>query len=311
MRPFVTAVLLMLALAPAAAQTVRIALRPSALAAGPRVMLAEVADGDGATALADVDLGPAPLPGYSARLTRAGIERTLRARGLRYELAAGADSVKVDRRTQAYDGRSLTALAQQQLRAALAATASRIELQAVGAPPELQLAPGKVGLSARPLPAGQPPRRRMTVWIDVAVDGVFARAVALPFQVRAYGKVLAATRDLAAGAQPDCATLAEREEDLAALDAAPLKGPCGAVEGRLKRPLAIGTPLLNAHLQAPLAVTQGDSIGLLMRDGAIVLESRATALADGNVGQRIDVRPAGATQTVRAEVVGPALVKIQ
>ena len=299
-------------LAPAAAQPPALTLKASALVAGPRVLLADVAQLEAADgAMAALDLGAAPLPGYTARLARSEIERTLRARGQGYRLAPGVEVVRIERRTQAWDQQALKAVAQAHLRAALAASAQRIELQPAAALPELQLAAGAVTLSARALPAGLPPRRRMTVWIDVAVDGEFARSVALPFQVRAYGTVLAATRDLDAGARPDCSSLAEREEDLAALDAAPMRGACDSVQGRLKRPLALGAALLKSHLQPPLAVSQGDSIALLMQDGAIVLEARATALADGNVGQRIDVRPAGANQTVRAEVIGTARVKLQ
>lgn len=307
-------VLICLPPAPAgAAAPVEVTLKGAALVAGARVTLADVAtlDGEGAAALGSLDLGAAPLPGYGARLSRAELERSLRSRGLAYRLAGdGAAAVSIERRAQAWDARQLGVLAEAHLRRHLAAGHSRVELQLAAPPADLQLAAGKVELQARALAPGLLARRRMQVWVDVLVDGVFARAVALPFQVRAYRPLLAAARDLPAGAAPDCAALVLREDDVTALDGAPAAPDCGAVRGRLKRALPQGAPLLAAQLQADFAVAQGESIKLQLRDGAIVLESRGTALSDGNIGQRIEVRPAGAATTVRAEVIGPALVKI-
>ncbi|NHZ42579.1 flagellar basal body P-ring formation chaperone FlgA [Massilia aquatica] len=308
--PLLSLIALLLASSGALA-AVQVTLKGSALVTGARITLADIASvqGENAAALGVLDLGPAPLPGYSARISRAELERTLRSRGLAWRLA-GENAVSIERRAQAFDARQLVAVAEEQLRTHLAASHSRVELQLAAPLAELQVPAGKVAFTARPLAAGLAPRRRMQVWVDIAVDGAFARAVALPFQVRAFRPLLVAARDLQAGALPDCTSLVVREDDVTALDgpAAPLA--CGAVRGRLKQSLAAGAPLLVSALQPELAVAQGESIRLQLQDGAIVLESRATALSDGNVGQRIEVRPAGASGTVRAEVVGPALVKI-
>ncbi|RSZ56282.1 flagellar basal body P-ring formation protein FlgA [Massilia atriviolacea] len=309
--PLVSVLIPLLLAASGALAAARVTLKGSALVAGARITLADVASvqGEDGAALGALDLGPAPLPGYSARISRAELERTLRSRGLAAQLA-GENAVSIERRAQAFDARQLTAVAEEHLRTHLAAGHSRVELELAAPLAELQLPAGKATLTPRALAPGLVARRRMQVWVDIAVDGVFARAVALPFQVRAYRPLLAAARELPAGALPDCGTLVAREDDVTALDGAAAAPDCGAVRGRLKRAMAAGAPLLAANLQPEVAVAQGESIRLQMRDGAILLESRATALSDGNVGQRIEVRPAGANSTVRAEVVGPALVKI-
>lgn len=288
-------------------------LKPEALVAGPRIALADVVQA--APGLPAVDLGAAPLPGYSARLARAELERTLRARGLQGQYTVtGADAVRVERSVQTADGNALGAAAQQQLRAYLeqgeAGRTARIELRLPGAAPEVQLAQGRVEWRPQPLQGDALPRSRMQVPVDVLVDGVFQRTINVAFQVTAWAPALVATRALPAGATPACDSLALQQVDIALLDSAPAATDCAKLQGRLKRALPAGTPLAAAWLQRPAAVTQGDNIALRLQQGAIELESRAVALSDGEVGQRIDVRPNAAQQAVRAEIIAPGLARV-
>lgn len=292
------------------AHAAEVTLRASATVAGPRVTLAELAtvDGDAGT-LGALDLGPAPLPGYTTRLSRAQIERVLRARGTPHTLG-GAPAVSIERLTQAADSTGASAEAERALRQRLQGAAARIELRATGGAQQLQLPKGRVEFKARDLGREAALQARVTVWVDVLVDAVFVRTVALQYEVQAFAPVLVARRDLAAGATPGCDSVEVREADLARLGGISAGTACAGVSGRLKRALAQGAPLLKHQLQAELAVNQGDSVALRVDDGAIVIEARATALSDGNVGQRIDVQPSAGTRAVRAEVVAPGLVKL-
>lgn len=288
-------------------------LKAEALVAGPRIALADVVQA--APGLPAIDLGAAPLPGYSARLARAELERTLRARGLQVQYTVtGADAVRIERRVQAADSGALVAAAQLQLRTYLeqgdAARNARIELRLAGAAPEFQLAQGRVEWRPQPLQGDALPRSRMQVAVDVLVDGVFQRTVSLAFQVSAWAPALVATRPLPAGAAPACDRLAPQQVDIALLDSAPAGTNCASLQGRLKRALPAGTPLAAAWLQRPAAVTQGDNIALRLKQGTIELESRAVALSDGEVGQRIDVRPSAAQQAVHAEIIAPGLARV-
>lgn len=287
-------------------------LKAEALVAGPRIALADVVQADGT--LPALDLGAAPLPGYSARLARAELERTLRARGLQGQFTvAGADAVRIERRAQAADSAALAAAAQQQLRSQLeqgAAGGARIELRLDGAAPEVQLPQGRVEFHPQPLAAGLAPRSRMQVTVDIAVDGAYQRSVSVPFRVNAWAPALVATRALPSGAAPACDSLALQQVDIATLDSAPAGTECARLQGRLKRALPAGMPLAAAWLQRPAAVAQGDNIALRLLQGAIELESRAVALSDGEVGQRIDVRPTASQQAVRAEIIAPGLARI-
>jgi flagella basal body P-ring formation protein FlgA len=304
------AVLLLLPLPALATQVLTLA--PAALVAGARVTLADVASAPAGTApaLDTVDIAAAPLPGYTLRLTRAEIARILRSRALPFALAAsGPAAVRVERRSQPFDPARVTQAAEQALQALAQSDGVRLEL-ANGAPlPELPLPAGAVALRARP-PAPQVLRQRHpTVWVDVTVDGAFYRTVPVGFELHAWRPALVAAHALDAGSEPRCADFGVGDVDLTALPGPAIAG-CGAVRGRLVRALGPGEPLLQAQLKQPPAVAQGDSVALQFIDGAIVLESRATALADGAVGDHIDVRPSGARQAVRAAVADVGIVRI-
>ena len=317
---FTATVIAASALASAHAEAaVQLSLKAQSMINGPRVTLGDVAALAGDTAdgtaeiqaLTAIDLGVAPLPGYTDRFTRKEIERLVRARGLNQTITwHGADAVQIERIAKACDTAQIADSAGAYLRQLLQGGGDRVELQLSEPLPDLQVPNGKFELKVRPMPFAQALHRRVTVWVDVMIDGVFFRSVTVPFRVQAYRPVLAAKRDLPQGTVPQCDALVVREEDVAGLDSAPLPADCNLVQGHLKRALTLGAPLLKAYMQAPIAVAQGDSVLLQMVDGALKLESRATALVDGEVGQRINVKPSAGTETLMAEVIAPGMVQI-
>jgi flagella basal body P-ring formation protein FlgA len=290
---------------------VPLTLKADALVSGARVTLADVVQAQaGAPALAAVDLGAAPLPGYTLRIASAQLARILRARALPYQLAAGgAPAVSVERRTQPTDQQVLAAVAEQALRRAADSDGTRIEPKPGARLPEMALPDGAVTFTARPVTVEAVRRRSATVWVEVAVDGVFYRVLPVLFALRAYRPALLAAQSLPVGATPSCETTVLGEVELTSLDSQAALD-CRLLQGSLKRPLARGEPLLLAQLRVTAAVAHGDSVSLVFADGAIVVESRAIALGEGQVGQHIDVRPAGAAQVVRAQVAAPGRVTL-
>lgn len=299
---------------PAAKEAAVLTLEALALAEGARVSLADVTragtTGARAAELAAVDLAGAPLPGYTLRLSRAEIVRLLRARALPYTLAPdGPAVVQVERRSQPYDQALVAQAAEQALQQIADADGSRLELMLSAPLRDLSLPAGKIALRVRQIAPQVMRQRHPTVWVDVTVDGNFLRTVPVGFELHAWRSALVAARPLDAGTAPGCADLVARDTDLTVL-AGPAVEHCESLNGRLSRAVAQGEPLLQAQLKPASAVRQGDTVLLAYRAGAITVEARATALSDGAVGQRIEVRPAGALQAVRADVTGDGLVRI-
>jgi flagella basal body P-ring formation protein FlgA len=315
--------------AAASAAAMQLSLKTEALVSGARVTLADVAmpeDGDRAgkpvsnaakknsmmwTALAAIDLGSAPRPGYTDRYSRKEIERLVRQRGIGDGIVwSGAQAVRIERIAQVFDAQKISDSAEAYLRELLRGDSSRIELQLAAPIPDPALPSGRLELKPRPMQLAQALRSRVTVWVDVVIDGAFVRSITVPFKVQAYRPVLIAKRDLSKVSAPQCDAFQLREEDVAAMDSPPFPADCKLLQGNLKRALTLGAPLLKASLQAPVAVTQGESVSLQLISGALMLESRAVAIGDGEVGQRIFVKPSASTETILAEVIAPGVVKV-
>lgn len=159
----------------------------------PRVRLADVIRRCPA-ALADVDLGPAPMPGGSRILDRAQIAEALRARGLDAP-AHLPEAVRVVRRTEALTPARL----EQLTREALTQLPRGAELAAVRAPRGIEVPAGWTALRAE---IARPPRRTGSLATTAMVtfldhDTVLAR-VAVPIELTLGPD--AARPDLARGA---------------------------------------------------------------------------------------------------------------
>lgn len=295
------------------AHAATLGLVPRVLVSQARVTLADVVEPSQASAgLAQVDLGAAPLPGYTLHLSRAQVERELRTRGLAFALADGpsaADAVTIERVAQTVAPELLVARADQALREAAVQAGVRLETRVSGLPAELPVPTGKLELTARPLPAGRPWQRRGTVWVDIAVDGVFVRTVPLTMELQAWGPALTAAIPLPAGAPLRCESTAVREVELTALVAAPVND-CRALTGQLRHGVNAGDAILPGMLARHQDVAAGDQVQLTLVSGMLRLEAKAVALAPGSAGDSIAVRTQSSTQPLRALITGPGTARI-
>ncbi|MCE3261352.1 MAG: flgA [Pseudoduganella sp.] len=263
-----------------------------------------------AAAAARLPLGSLPPGAASLTLERRELARLLQGRWPACApVWSGAMRVRVQAASQPLPGALALSTAAQQLQGVLAAAGLRAEVQALQAPPQIELPGGDIRLVARPLTLEQALRSRVSVVLDVLLDGAFLRALQLPFAVRAMGEAPHSARAWQPGQVLACDAVALQETDLAAL-AGPPAPPCVADGQRLRRSVAAGQVLLAADLEAVPAVQQGQSVRLQVRAGAVQLEARGTALTDAAVGERVAVRLAGGS-AVQATVIGPRLVKIE
>lgn len=79
---------------------------------------------------------------------------------------------------------------------------------------------------------------------------------------------------------------------------------------RLKRSLTAGTILTPEALAPTLLVKRGQEVTLLASMGGIEVRSRGTALGDGSVNSRIQVRNSTTTKVVEGVVDGESLVRV-
>lgn len=225
--------------------------------------------------LVDLPIGRVPRGTSTATLQREALAQWLRRDAGLTEGEVewrGADSAQVRRAGRQVSGEQIAAAAVGALQAQLAALGVRAQVAPQYVPRDVEAPAGEVRLQPRSL-AHAVLRKRMVLWVDLRGDGGFIRTVPVALQVDgAESMDLLASANAAAGLQQ------------ATGDEAPA------------RALAL--------------VTRGDWATLRSTAGVVALESRVEVLQDGQPGQRVRVRQAGATGVVFARVVGPAQLEL-
>ncbi|HVZ46129.1 MAG TPA: flagellar basal body P-ring formation chaperone FlgA [Ramlibacter sp.] len=260
--------------------------------------------------LVTLPLGDAPLAGGEAVLDRDALAAWIRTRlgvSPTQLVWAGAQRAVVRGAVQKLASVRVEEKARAALLEWLAPITSRAAVESTGMREDLALPPGRIELAARPFAAGTQPVPRMTVWIDVSVDGAFVRTIPVTFMVDAWREGWVATEALGAGAAIGGPLVQQREVRSPAGGAAPVSAASTAL--RTVRPLKAGEVLTTANTKPATAVARGDWVSLRFAAGALHLESRAEALQDGDVGQIVRVRLAGAPGPVEARIVSQGRVE--
>ena len=191
----------------------------------------------------------------------------------------------------------------------LGSRADRFDVEADTATlPALNLPAGTIDVRVRPLPDDARPVSRMSLWLDLHIDGRFERSVLVTCRVKAYRMAWTANMDLAAGTRLSPQFLRRAEVDVAALGITPWRGdPAGTV---LRTRLLRGDALTARSVAPALAVSRGERVLLSSRVGAVEVLTSAQALQDADVGQRIPVRVDASQGPVLATVREPGFLEI-
>lgn len=173
---------------------VRIEMRANFVARDHEVRLGDVAhlytrDLPTIQRLSALSLGRAPFTGTETVLRRDVVARWVRSRlGIDADrIAWGAvEETRVRTLEQYVPPGRIEQAAASYLREWLGPRANRYRIDVLALPGDVKLPAGAIELKARPLAADLGPRSRMVVWMDVVVDGRFARAVPVGFALEAY-----------------------------------------------------------------------------------------------------------------------------
>ena len=318
---------------------VRIALRGQVVVNRSAVVLADVADIDGDSTLAQrlktLPLGHVAVDGEPVTMDRAALQRWIVAclsTGSDTFVLAGARQAQIHLATAHVGGDQIGRVAQDKMREALASSGLQVQVALVQTPADLAIPPGRLDLRVRPLPAarwaadvgnGKPIdavlAKRQTVWVDVWVDDAFVRALPVSLELAAYGPAYVSARPLPAGRAVDAA---HRDADGFSVETVdwtdrrslPLAvGAASAPDDSLllRRPLAAGQALQRGDVAQEALVVRGQPATLRSIDGDIELESQVEVLEDGMAGQRVRVRRPNTSAAIVAEVTGRRRVEIR
>lgn len=176
-----------------------------------------------------------------------------------------------------------------------------------------QLPPGQVSahLLGGSRPAGPTFRARLHPWVEIRVDGVLRRTLAVPVQVTARRRVLQATRAIAAGealnadnTQPRLQDAAESAEALAAADL--------RAGHRTTEAVAAGAVVTRHAVRDVSRALRGTVVPVTFRLAAVEVQAPGTLLDDeAREGQAVRVHLPRLATPVRARRVQGQFVAIE
>jgi flagella basal body P-ring formation protein FlgA len=153
-------------------------------------------------------------------------------------------------------------------------------------------------------------RRNILAPIEVLRDGKPVRSFWAPATVHVKAVTVRAARRIAAG---ETVTVGHVEETVMETTdlGADWAGDAEEVVGKTARhAFAAGDPLPADAFAAPVLVKRGDTVGLRLERGGVVIESTAKALDDGRLDDLIRVKNIASSAVVRAKVTGRDAVAV-
>lgn len=315
-----TVSVMVVALAPmavAAGNPAVITLRAQATVSSAHVLLADIADVRGADAmqrerLGAIKIAPAPAPGTRRTVTAKDVAQRLARATETKVVVEGSSTTTIERPVAEYAGVAFIDAARDFVRMRLAEQhpeLSRVEVIAAGDFPAVRGPAGEWRLIARAT-RGDALAKRVSVWIDLEVDGAVYRSLPVWVGVSAYRPVMVAQRAYRSKESLAASHFAVEERDIAGLRETPL--PVGtSLDGlRARRALFPGAIVQAGDVEARPSVVADEEIDVQLRAGPIAINTRAIAEEEGSEGAYIRVRNPASALTYTARVVdrGQALV---
>ena len=239
-------------------------------------------------AISGVYLGYAPAPGYSRLLRANQIDSILRrASNVRYSLGGNA-AVRVWPEVETLAGDAL----RQEARAALdpLLVDKDVQIEAAGDLIGIEVPHGEEAaqLQARP-PMGEIVSGRLSVPVDVLVDGAVYRTVWTTWELEVWESLPVLRRDVASGERLSPSLFEVRRVRRGSAGRGKALTEAMVVGALAARNLSEGSIVTDVDVHRPTVVTLGDAIYLEVRRGSVVARVQAVAQESGSIGDRIRV----------------------
>jgi flagella basal body P-ring formation protein FlgA len=199
--------------------------------------------------------------------------------------------------------------AQAEMDACLGSDKAAAQVSVVGKPEDVQVLAGTLLLKARK-PEGHWPRARVSVPVDVSVNGVVMRSTTVWFAVSVQRDVPTYTSDTPIGTAASTLKLASHGADVAALQGNLVTDPHQLDGMRLRHAVLAGSPVLLEDFERIPDVDRQQRVQVLESYGVIKLEAKGTAIGRGNAGDTVVVQVDGAEAPVRARITDKGVVQV-
>jgi flagella basal body P-ring formation protein FlgA len=189
------------------------------------------------------------------------------------------------------------------------APGTHLRLQVVGKPTDAVVPAGALALHAS-APSGHWPRSRVAVPVRLEVAGRPAKTETVWFAVEAECPLAVYTSDTASGTAGGDVRSHPADVDTAQLHGHPLQSLAAMKGQRLRHAMLAGAPVMQEDFEPIPDVDARQQVTVLVRYGAIRMQTRGTALSAGDAGQTVAVLATGAQSPVQARVTGKGVVEV-
>ena len=265
-------------------------LREEAYVRGPSVRLGDVAviHGDGAEALADIELGSAAMPGQSKHLNASIVTARIQSAGVDVSgiEVDGARQVRATTLHQEISPQALADSLAQFIEEEMPWDPKRTEVD-VPLPRQTVIVPeGDLEINWRPT------RRydylgRGTFKGAVYIDGRMEDSLLMQVEIESYDNVLVAARDIPRGNPVSPNDVEVQRLPLSQVDLSALRAEHEAVGLIAKKTIFPGQVITERNVTPPTVVKRNQMVPVEVRSGGLKISTRARAMTDGRVGDMV------------------------
>jgi flagella basal body P-ring formation protein FlgA len=199
--------------------------------------------------------------------------------------------------------------AQAELDACLGNDKSVAQVYVVGKPEDVQVLAGTLALKAR-RPEGRWPRARVSVPVDVVINGQVVRSATVWFAVSVQHEVSTYASDASMGTAAAALKFMSRDADVAALQGEIATDPHQLDGMRLRHAVVAGSPVVLEDFERVPDVDRQQRVEVFESYGVIKLQAKGTAIGRGNTGDTVVVQVDGAEAPVHARITDKGVVQV-
>jgi len=199
--------------------------------------------------------------------------------------------------------------ARAELDARLGDSRATAQVSLVGMPEDVMVLPGTLTLHVRQ-PAGRWPRSRVSVPVDISVNGEVVRSATVWFALSVHHDVLSYVADAQIGAAASALKFVPHDADIAALQGDVITDPHDVDGMRLRHSVVAGSPAVREDFEHIPDVDRRDRVQVMVAYGSIQMQAKGTAIGQGNTGDTVSVLVDGAEAPVRARITDKGVVKV-
>jgi len=199
--------------------------------------------------------------------------------------------------------------ARAQLMLRLGGDAAAAQVSLVGTPEDAMVLPGKLALTVRP-PTGRWPRARVSVPVDVSVDGQVVRSATVWFALSLHHDVLSYVADTPPGTAAGSLKFAPHDEDVAAVQGDLVTDPSQLNGMRLRHSVAAGSAVSREDFEPIPDVDRRQRVEVDAAFGSIHMQTKGTAIGRGNTGDTVSVLVDGGEAPVDARITNKGVVEV-